>query len=106
MNDTIDALDTLAKSEGWRLLCDAARREWAERERIGVKNVVSGDEEDSINKLRQIVAAREAVEWVLRLPTEEIKRLKRQDAEPEATLSSRAGASVDLVGAMSRRGGL
>lgn len=81
MNDTIDALESLTKSEGWRVLADTARKEWTERERVGRKNALNDtDDKRALDKLRQITAAQEAVEWVLALPSEEISRLKRQES--------------------------
>lgn len=109
MNDTIDALDTLLKSPGWAHITDYARKEWSERERKGRLNALNDtDDKRALDKLRQITAAQEAVEWVLALPSEEIARLKRADQQdrrmPE--LPNRAGVSAVLAGLMSRRGTL
>jgi hypothetical protein len=106
MSDTTDALEFLTRSEGWRILCDTARKEWATRERVGRKNALSDtDDKRALDKLRQITAAQEAVEWLLNLPTEELARLKRQEVEPTSTPTWRPPSSLN-VGEMSRRGSL
>jgi hypothetical protein len=97
MSDTIDALESLVNSEGWRLLADTARKEWTERERVGRKNALNDtDDKRALDKLRQITAAQEAVEWVLALPSQEIARLKRLSSTEESWLQP----------SMSRRGRL
>ena len=106
MSDTTDALESLIASPGWRILCDLARAEWMERERVGVRNVVSTSETDPVEKLRQIVAAREAVEWVLKLPSEEIAKLKRQESEPSISGGHCRPPTLPMVARMSRRGSL
>ena len=108
MSDTTDALEALVASDGWRLLCGLARQEWTERERTGRKNALNDtDDKRALDKLRQITAAQEAVEWVLALPSEEIARLKRQELDPtQEPASTRAGASVAAMAGMSRRGTL
>ena len=80
MTDTIDAIESLLESEGWRLVSALARKEWSERERTGRRNALNdSDDKRALDKLRQITAAQEAVEWVLSLPSEEIARLRRQE---------------------------
>jgi hypothetical protein len=106
MNDTIDALESLMKSEGWRVLADTARKEWAERERTGRRNALNDtDDKRALDKLRQITAAQEAVEWVLSLPSEEIARLRRQELTESTLESVRTPLSVAMAG-QSRRGRL
>ena len=98
MTDTIDALESLIKSSGWRMLSDICRKEWTERERTGRRNALNdSDDKRALDKLRQITAAQEAVEWVLSLPSEEIARLRRQE---QASKAETAPVS------MSRRGWL
>jgi len=104
VSDTTDALESLLRSEGWRLLSDTARREWQERERIGRRNAL-GDTDDkrALDKLRQITAAQDAIEWLLNLPREEITRLKRMDLAPEEAQVTRM---TPAMFGMSRRGSL
>ena len=108
MSDITDALETLITSEGWRILCASARQEWTTRERNGRKAALNDtDDKRALDKLRQITAAQEAVEWVLALPKEEIQRLKRQETvSTDEALLSRAGVNVALMHAMGRRGTL
>lgn len=106
MNDTIDMLESLVRSPGWVCLSDIARREWAERERVGVKQVISKDGDDAVEKLRQIVAAREAVEWTLRLPSEELARLRRQEPSSPVGAAQIRRPVPELVTKQNRRGGL
>ena len=106
MNDTIDALESLLRSEGWRYLSDLARKEWTERERTGRRNALNDtDDKRALDKLRQITAAQEAVEWVLNLPSEEIKKLRRQETATEAEKPVSRASMLGLAG-MSRRGSL
>jgi hypothetical protein len=106
MNDTIDALESLIKSEGWRLMADLARKEWTERERTGRRNALNDtDDKRALDKLRQITAAQEAVEWVLSLPSEEIARLRRQELTEPILEPVRTPLSVAMAG-QSRRGRL
>ena len=108
MSDIIDALESLLASEGWRILCAFARQEWTTRERHGRKAALNdADDKRALDKLRQITAAQEAVEWVLALPKEEIQRLKRQEQEPPSAIHSEFKAALGpwLTG-MSRRGTL
>ena len=106
MNDVIDALESLLGSVGWRHLCENARTEWATRERNGRKAAL-GDTDDkrALDKLRQITAAQEAVEWILELPNQEIARLKRQEQGPPESEPTRPSRISALAG-MSRRGSL
>ena len=98
MTDTIDALESMVKSQGWRYLSELCRKEWTERERTGRRNALNDtDDKRALDKLRQITAAQEAVEWVLNLPSEEIARLRRQE---QASKAETAQVS------MSRRGTL
>ena len=103
MSDRTDALESLLLHPGWRIILDLARLEWIEKERAGVKAIVSQNDPASIEKLRQVVAAREAVEWVLELPRQEIGRLKRQEMEPASPSLRGPGP---MTAGMSRRGSL
>ena len=108
MSDTTDALESLLASEGWRILCASARQEWTTRERNGRKSALNDtDDKRALDKLRQITAAQEAVEWVLALPSEEVNRLKRQEREIPTPLPDQARRLLDAAAAgMSRRGTL
>ena len=107
MSDITDALETLITSEGWRILCASARQEWTTRERNGRKAALNDtDDKRALDKLRQITAAQEAVEWVLALPKEEIQRLKRQEQEPLTLPDGRTVQIGAQLAMMSRRGTL
>lgn len=110
MSDTTDALESLVKSHGWRLLCDLVRKEWSERERAGRKTALNDtDDKRALDKLRQITAAQEAVEWVLELPSQEVSRLMRQEAaDSTSTVEERSRSVSHLanMAGMSRRGSL
>ena len=108
MSEITDVLEALVAHPGWRLLAELARKEWAIREYAGRKNALNDtDDKRALDKLRQITAAQEAVEWVLALPKEEIQRLKRQETvSTDEALLSRAGGNVALMHAMGRRGTL
>ena len=106
MSDLTDALESLVEHPGWAHLCAVARVEWTVRERQGRKNALNDtDDKRALDKLRQITAAQEAVEWVLALPNEQIQALKRQErSEPD--LPVHRPHSLPNVAAMSRRGSL
>lgn len=109
MSDTTDALESLIRSEGWRILCAHARKEWAEKERAGRKSALNDtDDKRALDKLRQITAAQEAVEWVLELPTQEIGRLKRQEQDPPKPPEGmyRSPTRASIFAEMNRRGSL
>ena len=107
MSDVTDVLESLAASEGWRLLCGIARNEWAERERQGRKSALNDtDDKRALDKLRQITAAQEAVEWVLELPKQEISRLKRLETAPEPDYMTDREGHPRFAVSMSRRGSL
>ena len=107
MSDITDALETLITSEGWRILCASARQEWTTRERNGRKAALNDtDDKRALDKLRQITAAQEAVEWVLALPKDEIQRLKRQEQEPLTLPDGRTVQIGAQLAMMSRRGTL
>ena len=107
MSDTTDALESLLASEGWRILCASARQEWTTRERNGRKSALNDtDDKRALDKLRQITAAQEAVEWVLALPKEEISRLKRQEVVDSTSTEEGRNQSWPAIAGMSRRGTL
>ena len=111
MSDLTDALESLIAHPGWRILCDTARQEWQTREYTGRKNALNDtDDKRALDKLRQITAAQEAVEWVLALPNEEIGRLKRQELRPQSLTEATRHAGLALanlnLGGMNRRGTL
>lgn len=96
-NETREILESLIKSPGWAYVQDLARKEWTERERVGRRTALNdSDDKRAIDKLRQITAAQEAVEWVLNLPTEELAKWKRMESAP----------LLEPLAAMSRRGSL
>ena len=109
MSGITDALESLIAHPGWRVVCDVARREWAEKERAGRKSALNDtDDKRALDKLRQITAAQEAVEWVLELPTQEIGRLKRQE-QPEPAPGKDGmfrSTATGSIFAMNRRGSL
>lgn len=90
--DVIEILEHLTNSAGWRHMAQAVRLEWTERERRGRINALNeGDDKRALDKLRQITAAQEAVEWVLAWPGEEVLRLGRQLPSLEPASMSRRG---------------
>jgi len=103
-DDTLDALESLVAHPGWQYLVRVGREEWVQRERQGRKNALSDtDDKRALDKLRQITAAQEAVEWVWGLPGEEISKRKRRASGPVPTETRRA---VGWLTGMSRRGGM
>ena len=107
MSEITDVLEALVAHPGWRLLAELARKEWAIREYAGRKHALNDtDDKRALDKLRQITAAQEAVEWVLALPKEEIQRLKRQELPADPYDSRKTQELNLLLTGMSRRGTL
>ena len=106
MSDEIDALEALTRHPGWARLTEHARAEWAVREFTARRNAL-GDTDDkrALDKLRQITAAQEAVEWVLTWPSQEIAKLRRQEASPVEDVPYRK-LSIPAMAGMGRRGSL
>lgn len=68
--------DELLQSDGWRRLVREEERYW--REQIGAHIEACAAESDdamALNKMRQVIAAKRAVERVLSLPKERLRAL-------------------------------
>jgi hypothetical protein len=74
-------LDNLLKSPGWQRLEAWARHEWQEQ-MIRHTEVAADATNDieALNKLRQVIAAKKAVEVVLSWPSHQLKRITTQAA--------------------------
>lgn len=95
MSTEREDLDNLLKSPGWQRLEQWAQHEW--RTQVAHHTEVAANEADDVaalNKLRQVIAAKKAVELVLNWPQ---KRL--QDVVSQA-------AHAERVPVLNRRGGL
>lgn len=86
-----EALEALVKSPGWTWFTTTATRELAARKELGLKAALNdGDDAQALSKLRQIQSAELTVQFVLALPVERLKQLKRTSTD----------------GSVERRGGL
>ena len=89
-----DDLENLLKSPGWLRLGEQARTTWTEQMAHYVTQA-TGDADDTmaLNKLRQVVAAKTAVERLLAWPAERLRHLADITAQERAapTLSRRGG---------------
>ena len=106
MTERREALEALLTSPGWQIVCEEARKEWSRREKeLRVKAMEDADNLRAVGKLRQVMAADEAVSWVLDLPDSLLKHEKMRDAAETHIRRPRPEVHPALVGE-SRRGGL
>lgn len=108
MSEIAEALTDLLASPGWQHMQQVARSEWATRERLARRRALEDDNDArALDKLRQVTAAQEAVEWLFAWPAEEVARLKRAAGNPTDPNPRRASAlSHRMLGLLSRRGSL
>ena len=90
MSETTDALETLLKSPGWRLFLEHAKEEWAPGACWRKAKEASALEKDLAKTMRRVDYTNEQVGKLLTWPSEEVKRLKRQEHEP-AVVQGRGG---------------
>lgn len=90
-------LDQFIHSQGWLRFCQYAEQEWNGRFQRHVRTAVN-DQDDTLamRKLQQVLVAKEAVEQLLKWPTERLAELER------AEVSRLTAENVPL----SRRGSL
>lgn len=82
-------IEDLVKSAGWLALRNWAQKEWAAQVLMHTENAANtSDDMSALNKLRQVLAAKKAVDLVLGWPDSELKLLTPQ---PAALTQSRTG---------------
>ena len=82
-------LDALTKSPGWLRLTQWARQEFAEQLAQHTEHAADGtDDLQALHKLRQVIAAKRAVELVLAWPA---TRIKAVTPHPQPISLSRRG---------------
>jgi hypothetical protein len=95
MNQERDDLEQLVRSPGWISFKRYADQRWTnEIDRLMSGAVGDPDDTLALNKMRQVIAAKKAVEQLLAYPEERIKDLAQKSADQHAPLT------------LSRRGGL
>ena len=94
MSDEKTAWKDLRDSEGWRLLTDHVTAEWhgAPFARLVESLADKPDDLEALHKLRQVLAAKKAVERLLQVPDEQIGKLTRQDEAAKTPMMGRRGA--------------
>lgn len=76
-----DDLDNLIKSPGWLRLKSWAEHEWKEQERLHSRRAADElSDVAAINKLRQVIAASQAVDLVLGWPESQIQKMHAKRA--------------------------
>jgi hypothetical protein len=94
-----EAWEQLVASPGWALLCHQAKAYWQDQLASHLA-FATNDRDDlaALNKVRQIVYAKQAIDQLLQLPQEELRRIEQATAKqaPPEHLSE----------VFSRRGGL
>ena len=82
-------IEDLMKSAGWTALRQWAQKEWAAQIQTHTENAAnSADDVAALNKLRQVLAAKKAVDLVLEWPERELKKFVTL---PAALTHSRTG---------------
>ena len=89
-------LDQLLHSQGWLHLKQYADRYWGEQHEQHVRAAANElNDTTAIQKLRQVIAAKEAISNLLRWPAERLKALERAETgriEAQAEPLSRRGS--------------
>jgi hypothetical protein len=77
MSDLRDELEALVASPGWAWLVRTERAHWEDQAERYLK-AAAGETDDrmALNKLRQVIAARDAVARVFQRPDEKIRDLR------------------------------
>lgn len=80
MNDERDALQQLLTSPGWKLFETAQSDYWREA-LLGAIAGAANDRDDliALQKIRQIIAAQQAMQRALAWPTERLRKITEQD---------------------------
>lgn len=95
MSTEKEDLDQFVRSNGWLRFKQFAEREWQDQFAKHVRVAVNdADDVAALRKLQQVMVARDAVERLLRWPTErlsEIERTERGHVDPNNLPLSRRG---------------
>ena len=91
MDDTKAAWRDLKDSPGWALLIAHASEEWQGPAfaRLVEQLADKPSDVEALNKLRQVIAAKKAVERLLQVPDEQIAKLERQKQADEPVMGRR-----------------
>ena len=75
-----DDLENLVKSPGWLRFCEAQGEEWSHQiDRYIAAAANDNNDVAALNKLRQVIAAKQAVLRALTWPTERLRQLTRPE---------------------------
>ena len=73
-------LDQFIHTQGWLRLKEHAAKEWGDRFQALIKTAVSDRDDDmALRKLQQVLVAKEAVEALMKWPTERLAELERAE---------------------------
>lgn len=92
MSTEAEDLTNLVKHPGWLRVQQAAKADWDAQ--LGSHVTAAANERDdamALNKLRQILAAKTAVERLLLWPEDRLRKLLQPQHANEPTLSRRGG---------------
>lgn len=92
MDNLKETLQDLVKSPGWAWLCEQARQEWLHPFDQVMLAISDRDDSMALNKLRQVHAAKAAVEAMLAKPEARIRQLEEAEAAAQHLGYSRRGA--------------
>lgn len=88
-DNEVSDYDNLLKSPGWLRLLQHAKEDWAAQVDGGVAAAANElDDVLALNKLRQVVAAKKAVERLLAWPAERMRTLSGQTVTTTGVTSS------------------
>lgn len=95
MNDTIDALESLLSSPGWRAFVAYVGTEWGPKGYAGkIKAAVQearSNGTDAADAVLFVDRVNDAVSDIMRWPADELGRQRRLDRGSEVTMSRRGG---------------
>lgn len=81
-------LENLVKSPGWQRVQQWAVTEWREQIAQATDTAANAvNDTEALNKLRQVIAARKAVELVTGWPDDRLKALKQHDTTRSQSLT-------------------
>lgn len=73
-------LDQFIHTQGWLRLTQYAAKEWGDRFHALIKTAVSDRDDDmALRKLQQVLVAKEAVETLMKWPSERLAELERAE---------------------------
>ena len=92
MSTEREDLDNLVKSPGWQRVQQWAKNEWRDRITQATEQAANATNDvEALNKLRQVIAAKKAIELAMAWPDERLLKLTVQSAAGERPYTLQRG---------------